>query len=668
MKKIKMLMAAALLSAVVWCGNLNINSQAALLGDVNCDGQVTLADVQVVLRAALGIDNLSDYEALLADVNRDGRVTLQDAQRLLKASLNIEPLEEIEITEGPVSSQPEETKSPTGNATGSPVAEETKSPTGNVTGSPVAEETKNPTGNATGSPTAEETKSPTGNATGSPAAEETKSPSGGVTQSPSGIATDTPVLPTQTPDYSAHVHSFRETVVEGNCITKTKRIFTCVECGYTWSEETNYGDHVYDEVEEAPTCELYGRTVYTCRLCGKQTWKWLNDKLPTGHQADENKYTIEESIRTAKYTFYCAKCSDDIDVLYFSCGTRSTADATNTAAPVSFENFNRAYIVDKDIYLLPGEKFGVSGKADNDDKISFCVEGANAVSGDSVYSDGITSIYEFTEDGETYQYITGEKYGTSTLVAKDITTGNEIARFTVHVNRTFVEAGKEFIKLFAGNATPENDTQLYNKSQEILADLKKNYYDTDAQIPYVAAKVITEMNFSDSTTDYEKLQKFAAWLKNNVTYGLAPGEDGQHVSEVLMGEHKSYCAGYAKTFQYFCELVDIPVYHVSGYVQNGGPHAWDMVYIDSGNGLGKQWYYADPTNDSYDYSKPVSQWVEEGSKSGIDYDKYSWRSNGSWCFGTSWFTAANSIYGSWSANVLEDGDNYVHPVTGEICR
>ena len=241
MKKIKMLMAAALLSTVVWCGNLNINSQAALLGDVNCDGQVTLADVQVVLRAALGIDNLSDYEALLADVNRDGRVTLQDAQRLLKASLNIEPLEEIEITEGPVSSQPEETKSPTGNATGSPVAEETKSPTGNVTGSPVAEETKNPTGS--------------------------------VTQSPSGIATDTPVLPTQTPDYSAHVHSFRETVVEGNCITKTKRIFTCVECGYTWSEETNYGDHVYDEVEEAPTCELYGRTVYTCRLCGKQTWK-----------------------------------------------------------------------------------------------------------------------------------------------------------------------------------------------------------------------------------------------------------------------------------------------------------------------------------------------------------------------------------------------------------
>ena len=187
-------------------------------------------------------------------------MTLQDAQRLLKASLNIEPLEEIEITEGPVSSQPEETKNPTGNATGSPAAEETKSPTGNVTGSPVAEETKSPTGNATGSPIAEETKSPTGNATGSPAAEETKSPSGGVTQSPSGIATDTPVLPTQTPDYSAHVHSFRETVVEGNCITKTKRIFTCVECGYTWSEETNYGDHVYDEVEEAPTCELYGRT------------------------------------------------------------------------------------------------------------------------------------------------------------------------------------------------------------------------------------------------------------------------------------------------------------------------------------------------------------------------------------------------------------------------
>lgn len=76
-------MAAALLSAVVWCGNLNINSQAALLGDVNCDGQVTLADVQVVLRAALGIDNLSDYEALIADVNRDGQA---DPSRCAEAS------------------------------------------------------------------------------------------------------------------------------------------------------------------------------------------------------------------------------------------------------------------------------------------------------------------------------------------------------------------------------------------------------------------------------------------------------------------------------------------------------------------------------------------------------------------------------------------------------
>lgn len=656
MKMIKRIAAGLLLGITAGCLVNMHPAQAGLLGDVDLDGQISLMDAQTVLRGALRIQNLSEQESQYADVNRDGSVTLEDAQKLLRAALKIEPIEEVWITELPVT-----TGEPSDGETNPP----TIRPTGYVTAEPSDGETNPPT------------PRPTGNVTASPAVRETNQPTVRPSEKASSepeasspvAASEQPTYPVQSPD--THVHSFTTTTIEGNCQTKGKNIYTCIECGYQWEEESTYGAHQYEDVEEAPTCEWYGRIMSTCKICGDQYWTWQNDKLPLGHTFDENQYTISESIRTAIYSYPCTRCGNSDVKLYFSCGTISSANASNTAAPVSYENFNRAYIVNRDIYLLPGEKFGVEGRARNDDNIVFSIENAQPVSGQNASSDGVTAIYEWSDEYDTYHYIIGEKYGTSVLVAKNEKTGEIIGRFTVHVNHTFVEAGKEFMQLLNGNAEPENDTQLYTKVQALLTELGRNYTEMDAQIPYLAAKELTGMQFNSATTDYEKVQTFAKWMRENVTYGTMAGEDGQHVMEVL--EYgKAVCAGYAKTWQYFCELEDIPVWYMSGQLQNIGSHAWNMVYVDTGNGLGKQWYYVDPTNDVYDFNKTAATWIEEGkasaAESGKAEDIYSWRPQLTWYFDNAWLRAANSLYGSWSVNSRLDGSDYIHPITGEDCE
>lgn len=58
-------------------------------GDVTGDGQVTLEDANVVLKAALNITSLSGEALQAADFNHDSFLTLEDANMVLKAALKI---------------------------------------------------------------------------------------------------------------------------------------------------------------------------------------------------------------------------------------------------------------------------------------------------------------------------------------------------------------------------------------------------------------------------------------------------------------------------------------------------------------------------------------------------------------------------------------------------
>ena len=60
---------------------------ATLLGDVNNDGEVTIADVTALVNILLGKD-ASGYDLDAADANEDGDVTIADVVALVKMILS----------------------------------------------------------------------------------------------------------------------------------------------------------------------------------------------------------------------------------------------------------------------------------------------------------------------------------------------------------------------------------------------------------------------------------------------------------------------------------------------------------------------------------------------------------------------------------------------------
>ena len=58
------------------------------MGDVNLDGNVTIQDVIVLLRAVMSGTTLSDEVRPLADVNGDGKVNVSDVVVLLRQIMN----------------------------------------------------------------------------------------------------------------------------------------------------------------------------------------------------------------------------------------------------------------------------------------------------------------------------------------------------------------------------------------------------------------------------------------------------------------------------------------------------------------------------------------------------------------------------------------------------
>lgn len=124
---------------------------AFLNGDVNQDGEVTLADAQLALKGALKIKtDFTKEEMYAADVNSDGQLVLSDAQMILKAALKIEGLPE---KAAPVTSDaPSGTTTP--DVTPTPSDTETPADTDAPAGSEAPSATK-PAGRPTPPPVAE---------------------------------------------------------------------------------------------------------------------------------------------------------------------------------------------------------------------------------------------------------------------------------------------------------------------------------------------------------------------------------------------------------------------------------------------------------------------------------------------------------------------------------
>lgn len=81
----------------------------------------------------------------------------------------------------------------------------------------------------------------------------------------------------------------------------------------------------------------------------------------------------------------------------------------------------------------------------------------------------------------------------------------------------------------------------------------------------------------ESSDTYTKVKTAYEWIINQTDY-VDDSEENQNIQSVFL-RHESVCAGYAKSFQYLMDCMDIPCIYVTG-TTNGESHAWNIVEID----------------------------------------------------------------------------------------
>lgn len=96
-KQFLSILTAVLLMIITVCTLTTAN--AAALGDVNGDGEITASDARLALRASVNLEKLTDEQFKAADVDFNGVITASDARMTLRASVNLETLHSHSYTE-----------------------------------------------------------------------------------------------------------------------------------------------------------------------------------------------------------------------------------------------------------------------------------------------------------------------------------------------------------------------------------------------------------------------------------------------------------------------------------------------------------------------------------------------------------------------------------------
>ncbi len=78
-----MLVAVSLFSTAVF-------ADAKILGDIDNDGNITVTDARLALRAAVKLDELDDEKQTLADMDSNGNVTVEDARSILRIAVQLD--------------------------------------------------------------------------------------------------------------------------------------------------------------------------------------------------------------------------------------------------------------------------------------------------------------------------------------------------------------------------------------------------------------------------------------------------------------------------------------------------------------------------------------------------------------------------------------------------
>ncbi len=87
-RKVKRIIGTVL--AVISICTFPVQVSAAVLGDVNFDGSVSVDDARAVLRMSVGLESVSEEIKKCADMNGDGVITVDDARAILRIAVGLE--------------------------------------------------------------------------------------------------------------------------------------------------------------------------------------------------------------------------------------------------------------------------------------------------------------------------------------------------------------------------------------------------------------------------------------------------------------------------------------------------------------------------------------------------------------------------------------------------
>lgn len=113
----------------------------------------------------------------------------------------------------------------------------------------------------------------------------------------------------------------------------------------------------------------------------------------------------------------------------------------------------------------------------------------------------------------------------------------------------------------------------------------------------------------EEASEYEKIKYVYEYIIQTVEYSQ-DSHDSQNIQSALL-YHASVCAGYSKAFQYILNRMGLFCTYITGTIQDGGDHGWNMVRI------GENYYYVDVT-----WGDPVFLNQMEGDSGGdvINYN------------------------------------------------
>lgn len=77
-------------------GKITASREVVIMGDVNCDGEISVADARAALRAAVGLDSVSAAAHTAASISHspDKPIDVGDARLILRAAVNLDSPED----------------------------------------------------------------------------------------------------------------------------------------------------------------------------------------------------------------------------------------------------------------------------------------------------------------------------------------------------------------------------------------------------------------------------------------------------------------------------------------------------------------------------------------------------------------------------------------------